>query len=62
MSEVKKLRITHLNPFTKSMHSKRVQNDGCREDTLDCPETLVEFEQIILDLFEPAAQKDRKLN
>ncbi len=62
MPKTKNFRITHLSPFTRNKHSKPVTNEGCIEETLDCPDTLEDFEKTILELFAPAQNKGKRLN
>lgn len=52
----------HLSSFARKLKLEPDANESRSEATLDCPETLEQFEEAILELFSPAPEKNTKLH
>lgn len=62
LSKFKNTRISHLSPFDSNLAFRSEEHEDWNESSLDCPETLEEFEQTVLELFSPTRSKNIRLN
>lgn len=62
MSKFKNSQISHLNTLNGNLGFRPVEHDGRNESSLECPETLEEFEKTILELFSPDQGNGTRLN